>query len=120
MATIFHDMRYYNIVSNIIGQNSKVNVQRKSKRRERRELSWSLPAEDWIKMNVDASRRQCIGLTSIGYIMRNNKVDVIMATNKILGDYPILMVECEAEPQAIIMLLKRILPKFVSIVTLRW
>lgn len=56
---------------------------------------------------------------SIDYIMRDNKSDFIIASNKILGGRPILVAEFEAVHQAIIITIKKNISRIIFIVTLR-
>lgn len=76
-----------------------------------RHIQWSPPEEGWIKINVDASRRQNSSSTFIGYIMRDHRAIVTVASNKVLGDCPILLAECEAVGQAILMTIDMNIPK---------
>lgn len=67
------------------------------------ELHWNPPPEVWIKINVDASKRQRTGSTSIAYIIRENQSNIITAINKKIRDCSILITECETIGDAIIM-----------------
>lgn len=40
------------------------------------------PLQGWIKINIDASRRQGSKATSIGFVMRDNHTHVIVAKGK--------------------------------------
>lgn len=62
-------------------------------------------------MNVDASKRHHSCMMAMGYIMRYKKARVIMATKKSIGDYLIIVAECEAMRQAIILTIKMNIPR---------
>lgn len=65
------------------------------------------PPEERIKTNVDASRRQCTKLASISYVMRDNRLNVIMAKSKRLGDCSILAAKCLAMKEAILKVIQK-------------
>lgn len=63
---------------------------------------WITPDKNWIKINVDASRRDELRSTTIGYIIRDSDVSFLKTYSGKIGDYPVLVVECEAIRQAIL------------------
>lgn len=83
--------------SNLIDEHRK--VQKKSSPQNR----WSPPEEGYVKITVDAVTSHRSRSTSIALIMRDSKANVLMTTSKQLGDCHILLTECEAVRQAIIM-----------------
>lgn len=52
---------------------------------------------------MDTSRRWCTKLTFIGYLIRDNYSSIITAKNKNIGDCPILVKECLALWEVVIM-----------------
>lgn len=91
-VNLFDDMRYYNVISGILGRDDITSTQATSRRLDRPFIRWSPPTEGWIKINMDISRRECTYMESIGYIMRDSLSNVIMAKSKSLGDCPTLNV----------------------------
>lgn len=82
-VNLFDDMMHYNIMPRIFGQDGKP------------------PSEGWTKINVDAPMRLSMRSTSIYYIMRDNRANVIMAKSKRMRDCHILT-ECETIREAIL------------------
>lgn len=66
------------------------------------------------KMNVDASWRHWIKSTSIVYIMRDNHYNVIMAKSKRIEDCSIVVAECLAMREAILMASQEDIQQIIS------
>lgn len=66
----------------IIGQDGVTGSSIKSRRIRRSELCWRPPPEGWIKVHMDAFRRQCMKSVTLRYIMRDNRLNVIMVRSK--------------------------------------
>lgn len=96
-VNMFNNMRYYNVLSNVFGHEGSTDAHRKTKTKDKLKLRWNHPTpESWIKINVNPSKRQSMSSTSISYIMKDNRSNIIKAINKNLGDYSFLVAECEA------------------------
>lgn len=89
VVDLFDDMGYYNVVSSFFDQVDGIRKRLNLKKIGRSELCWKPPPEEWIKINMDASRRIGSKSTSIGYITRLNCSNDIMARCKRIGDCPI-------------------------------
>lgn len=61
---------------------------------------------------MDASRRLCTKLASIGYIIRGNSSNIIMTKSKRLGDCPILRAECLAVQETILIAIQKAIPSY--------
>lgn len=55
------------------------------------DLIWKPPPHNWVKINVDMSRRISIKSTFIRYVMRDNHTKIVMTKGKPIGDSPILI-----------------------------
>lgn len=64
--------------------------------------SWTAPPNAWIEVNVDASRRPSTGTTTIGYVMKDKGGPTTLAEGKQIGDCLILVVECLAIQEALV------------------
>lgn len=75
-----YEMRYYTATSSIFCQDSVANLRVLiwSLRESCDKSSYNLPSEDWIKINIDASKKQFTASISIGYIMMDNHITIIM------------------------------------------
>lgn len=69
----FNEMRYCNFLSSLLGQNSNTGTYAKSMKRNRAAKCWTPFLNDWVKINVDASKRHTIGSTTIGYVMKDRR-----------------------------------------------
>lgn len=101
-------MRYYNIFPISLVKIDSEGIRRKAKTNNLTDLCWRLPPEGWIKINVDVSRRQESKSTTIGFVMRDNNANIIMARDKKIENYCILMAECWVVREAIIAIQKNI------------
>lgn len=77
-------------------------------------MGWNSPPKDWIKVNVDVSRRNTTRLASIGYIMRENQAHIIMAKGKCIGGCHILVVECVTAQEAMATIHKKLQKIFIE------
>lgn len=93
-VNMFDDVRYHNNSSGVFVQYCKV-LKRIPK------SIWKPLPEDWIKLNVDASRRHAIRLISLGYIMRDNQAKIIMTKWEQIENCLILVVKCSVAREAI-------------------
>lgn len=84
----FKDMRYYDIVSCVTGQDCSLSVQNYSRRTNRSELRWRPPPEGWIKLTWMHLGDKSTNLTSVSYIMRDNSSNVITGNSKRLKTVP--------------------------------
>lgn len=85
------------------GQDNSASYLSYTTKKDRSVLCWRPLPEDWIKINVDTFGRHRSRSTTIGYIMRGNRPNFIMARNSRLGDCPILVADCETVCEAILM-----------------
>lgn len=56
-----------------------------------------------MKINVDASMRHSTRSASTGYVMGDNHATIIIAGSKLDGEWPILVIECLAACEVIMM-----------------
>lgn len=99
-SSMFNDLRYYNIISDIFEQDSNI-AQCKYSRGISNQQRRVPPYKDWIKIITDVSRRYDFQSTTIRYIIKDVEARVIRTYNKKFGDCPILVAECETVREAI-------------------
>lgn len=93
---LFDDMRYYIVITRVVGQDNATGSQIKFRRIRQSELCWGSPPEAWTEVNVNVSRRQWTKSATLDNLMRDNRSNVIIVTSKRLENCPILVVECFA------------------------
>lgn len=103
VVKLFDDTGYYNIVSGILGKDDRTSLQVLHRNHNPMPLRWNQPPENWIKINVDTSRRECTKVATIGYVMTESRSNVILRRSKRLGDCKTLVAECVAVGEAICM-----------------
>lgn len=98
----FHDIEYFNNVSDLFQQVIDDRVKCRPNKKNPHNGIWLPPDRNWIKINVDASRRDDVRSSSIGFIMQDYDAGTLMTYGGRLGDCPVVVAECEAIRQAII------------------
>lgn len=94
MVQLFDIMRYYNNVSIIFDRDGSAGTYTKSKKNKWLELRLRPPSKSWIKITFRCFQKTVIKIDFIGYVMRDNHVNVIMAQGKRIGDSYIFVAEC--------------------------
>lgn len=86
----------------MVNHSNLTDVHRKIHNKSSSQIKWSPPEEGFVKINVDDARSHHSRSTAIAIIMRDNKANVLRTATKHLRNWPILLAECEAIRQAII------------------
>lgn len=68
----------------------------KSSRNSSGHHTWVQPDKDWIRINIDASRKYDLQSMTMAYIIRDTEARVLMIYSKKLGNCPIMISEYEA------------------------
>lgn len=92
---MFHDTKYFSDLSNIFQQDANDKDHCRPSRRNPNGR-WIPPDRNWIKINVDTSRRDNLRSTTITFIIKDNDARILMTYDGKIGACPVLIAECEA------------------------
>lgn len=98
----FHDIKYFSSLSDIFQQVTDDTVKCSPNRRNPHNGRWNPPDKNQIKINVDASRRDELRSSTIGFITQDYEARTLMTYGRRIGDCPVVVVECEAVRQALL------------------
>lgn len=53
-VNLFHEMRYYKVISSVCGEDSSVGTHIYGKKRSSADYRWTPPPDGWVKINANA------------------------------------------------------------------
>lgn len=76
-------------------------------RKNGRNLTRKPPHEGWMKINIDAPKIQSKAPTSLGYIIKDNQVRIIITNGKQIDDCPIIVAATLSVRETVLMAIQK-------------